>query len=44
MNKVQKILKFKQSDWLKIYTDFNTDKTLDWLIIPNTIWISLQLH
>ena len=44
LNKVQKILKFKQSDWLKIYTDFNTDKTLDWLIIPNTIWISLQLH
>ena len=26
LSKVHKILKFKQSDWLKKFVDFNTDK------------------
>ena len=42
LTKVHRILKFKQSDWLKKYIDFNTDKGKMQLIILKKTFFKLM--
>ena len=42
LTKVHRILKFKQSNWLKKYIDFNTDKGKMQLIILKKTFFKLM--
>ena len=47
MAKIHKILRFKQSDWMKIHIDFNTEKRTNAAIVfKNTFlnwWIIVSM-
>ena len=44
LSKIHKTLKFKQSDWLKKYTDFNTKKEKMQLIVLKKKKIKLMIN
>ena len=44
LTKIHRVLKFKQSDWLKTYIDFNTDKKKMLLIVLKKIFLKQMIN
>ena len=42
MTKIHKILRFKQSDWMKIHIDFNTEKRTNAAIVFKNTFFKLM--